>query len=173
MIDTPPTGEPSKCPYLEICKSDCPGLHPDKESWTPVKGFIRKEDGVLCLDWNVLVPFSSFDELRTPEGRHIADSIEAADKIDRSRRKWSRSPKRKKAQRKYLDTDKGQATVDRFQNTEKFKLARQKYYHSEKGQKAHKKRRDTVKGFREAEKWLKEHPGKTFNDFFREQGEQQ
>lgn len=162
-----PPEDRSTCPYLEICKSDCPGFHPDRGPWVPVKGFIRKEEGVLCLDWNVLVPFSSFDELRTPEGRHIADAVEAADKIDQSRRRWGRSPKRKEAQRKYLGSDKGKATTERFQSSEKFRLAQQKYYHSRKGQEAHKKNRQRVQSFREAERWLKSHPGKTFEDFFR------
>ena len=167
MVSSPE--EMSKCPYLEICKSDCPGFHPDEEPWIPIKGFIRKEEGVLCLDWNRLVPFSSFDELRTPEGRHVADAIEAADKIDQSRRRWSKSPGRRKAQRRYEDSDKGKVTAKKHQESEKFKLSAQKYYYSPKGQAAHKKRRDIVKELREAEKWLEAHPGGTFEGYLKEQ----
>lgn len=157
-------GEPTKCPYQAICK--CPG----GEDWEPVKGFIREEEGVHCLDWNKSIPFSDIPQLRTPGGRHISDAVEAADKLDKAIRKYNRSIKRRNAQRRYEESDKGKATTQRQRGSEKFKLSQQKYYHSEKGQVAHKKRREVVRDFRAAERWLKDHPGMTYEDYLKEEG---
>lgn len=156
-------GEPTKCPYLEICK--CPG----GKDWEPIKGFIREKEGVLCLDWGKTIPFSDIPQLRTPGGRHISDAVVAADKIDAAIRKYNKSIKRRNAQRRFEGTEGGKATIEKYQDSEKFKLSQQKYYHSKKGQKAHKKRRAVVKDFRDAEKWLKEHPGSSYKDYLKEQ----
>lgn len=156
-------GEPTKCPYLEIC--ECPG----GKDWEPVKGFIREEEGVLCLDFNKTIAFSDIPQLRTPGGRHVADAVAAADKIDRAVRKYNKSPKRREAQRRFEETEGGKAVTGKYQESEKFRLAQQKYYHSQKGKEAHKRRGVVVGDFRKAEKWLREHPGGTYEDYLKEQ----
>jgi len=153
----------TQCPYKSIC--ECPGYDKDEGDWIPIDGFIRKEEGVLCLDWNILIPFEDIPRIRIPEGRHIADSATAADKIDEARRRWNRSEKRKEAQRRYMDSGKGKLIWKKFTETEKFKLALQKYHLSEKGQAALQRRADKVKDFRLAASWLEEHPGMTYEDY--------
>lgn len=156
----------TKCPYRGICK--CPGDKLDRGEWEPSLGFKRVENGILCLDWDVVLPLEESPLFREPEGRHIVDAVVAADKIDEARRRWSKSPKRREAQKRYLHKPQGQATVDKYQNSEKFKLALQKYRLSSKGQKAHQKSRKLVKDFRKAARWLKNNPGKTYEDYLKE-----
>ena len=156
-------GEPTKCPYLEIC--ECPG----SKDWEPIKGFIREEEGVLCLDFNKTIPFSDIPQLRTPGGRHEQDAVAAADKLDRAIKKYNKSIKRREAQRRYEESEKGKATIQRQRESEKFRLAQQKYYLSRKGQEAHKRRGVVVGDFRKAEKWLRGHPGSTYEDYLKEE----
>lgn len=155
-----------ECPYREVCKG-CPGDDDNKE-WKPLLGFKKTEEGILCLDWKIVISLEDASQLKTSEGKHIVDSVIAADKLDAARRRWSKTPKRKEAQRRYEEKEKGQATIKKYQQTEKFKLSVQKYYFSKKGQDAHLKRRKLVKDFRQAAKWLKEHPGKTYEDYLKE-----
>ena len=160
--------EPTKCPYRPLCQ--CPGDDPERGEWEPSLGFKRVPEGIFCLDWDKVITLETMSKVKTaePEGRHIADATSAADKIDEARKKWNRSPKRRAAQRRYRDTTEGQATADKFSNSEKFKLSAQKYYYSSKGQEAHQKRRSIVSDFRAAAAWLKDNPGKTFEDYLKE-----
>ena len=155
--------DPIKCPYRELCQ--CPGYEKGEEDWIPIDGFILTKEGILCIDWNLLLPLEKIAFLRTTEGRHIADAITSADKLDAAMRKYNRSPKRRAAQIRYEQKDKGKETARKFRETEKFRLSQQKYYYSQKGQAAHIKRRGIVRDFREADKWLKDNPGMTFDDF--------
>jgi len=159
--------EPTRCPYREICK--CPGYDKDEGDWEPVEGFIRTKEGVLCLDWDIVIPLGDIPRVKIPEGRHITDAIEAADKIDAATRKYNKSPKRREAQRKYEAKKKGQAAIEKYQDSEKFKLGLQKYYFSSKGQEAHQRRGVVLKDYRKAAKWLADNPGKTYEDFLKGQ----
>lgn len=158
-------GEPTKCPYSEVCK--CPA-GPD---FKPIKGLWRQEDGIQCLDFDIFLPYSLAAKVPRTEGRHIADAVEAADKIDIARRRWSKNPKRRAAQKKYDKGPKGKVTKKKHSQTESFKLSYQKYYYSKKGQEAHMKDREKKKQFRVIQKWLKESPGKTIDDYFKEHSE--
>ena len=166
-------GEPTKCPYRHLCK--CKGDDPERGEWEPSLGFKRVPEGVLCLDWNVVIPFESVSQLKDaePEGRHVVDAIEAADRIDATQKRYSRGEKNKAAQRRYRGSPRGRAAQQKFTLTEKFKLAYQKYYYSDKGQAAHLARRELVKDFRVAARWLRDNPGKTFEDFLKEVGKQE
>ena len=155
-------GEPTGCPYREIC--ECLG----GEEYEPIKGCILGEGGVVCLDWDIVIPLEDIPRVRIPEGRHITDAVESADKIDQAQKKYNRSPKRRAAQRRYEGKEKGQEALGKYQDTEKFRLAQQKYYYTDKGQEAHQRRRGTLKDFRRIQRWLQEHPGKTYEDYTRE-----
>lgn len=161
--------EPTKCPYRTLC--ECPGDDPEHGEWEPSLGFKRIPEGILCLDWDKVIPLEVMSQVKEaePEGRHLADAVAAADKIDEARRKWNKSPKRRAAQRRYKDTPSGLATRERFTGSEKFKLSAQKYYYSEKGQQAHEKRKNILTDFRAATVWLKDNPSKTFEDYLKEQ----
>lgn len=156
-------GEPTRCPYRSVCQ--CPGDKLGKGEWIPSLGFKRVEEGILCLDWDIVIPLEESPLFREPEGRHIVDAATAADSLDASTRKYNKSPKRREAQRRFRLTARGQAVVDKYQDSEKFKLSQQKYYLSDKGQKAHLRRREQLKDFRKVAKWLEEHPGKTYEDY--------
>lgn len=160
--------ELTECPYREVCE-ECPGDDDNKE-WVPLLGFRKTEEGILCLDWNKVIPTEDASQVKTSEARHIVDAVIAADKLDEARRRWSRTVKRKEAQKRYEEKDKGQATIKRYQDSEKFKLSLQKYYFSKKGQEAHQKRERLVKDFRKVAKWLKNNPGKTYEDYLEEMG---
>jgi len=163
-------GEPTKCPYRAICQQ-CPGNELGRGEWKPLLGFKRVSEGILCLDWNKVIPLEESPLFREPEGRHLADAVVAADRLDAATRRYNKSPKRKKAQKKYGETDKGKVTAEKYQDTEKFHLALQKYYLSKKGQQAYQKRGTIVKDFRKATKWLKGHPGMTYEDYLKENPE--
>lgn len=90
---------------------------------------------------------------------------ESADKIDRTFKKYRQSDKGKEAVERYRTSEKGKETREKYTSTEKGKLTLKKYYESPKGQKAHAKRRQKVQGFRDAQRWLEENPGKTFEDY--------
>ena len=161
--------EPTKCPYRTLCQ--CPGDDPERGEWEPSLGFKRIPEGIFCLDWDKIIPLETMSQVKTaePEGRHLADAVEAANRIDEARRKWNRSPKRRVVQKRYKDTPGGQATLERYQDSEKFQLAAQKYYYSTKGQEAHQRRKGILQDFRAASEWLKENPGRTFEDYLKEQ----
>lgn len=162
--------EPTSCPYRSICPH-CPGDDLDRGEWESSLGHKRVPEGILCLDWDVIIPHEVTPKLKDaePEGRHVADAVEAADKIDEAQKKYNRSSKFKSALRRYRDTPKGQAAQKRAAQSEKHKLAYQKYYFSDKGQKTHLSRRQLVKDFRTVARWLKANPGKTFEDYLKEQ----
>ena len=165
-------GVPTGCPYRGTCPH-CPGDDLGRGEWESSLGFKRVEEGILCLDWDVVLPLEESPLFRTPEGRHITDAVAAADKIDEARRKWSKSPKRREAQRRFEDTDKGKAVTESYQNSEKFKLSLQKYRFSGKGQEALQKRGNLVKDFRKAAKWLEDNPGKTYEDYLKKEEEEE
>ena len=98
------------------------------------------------------------------EGRHLS-GMDAADKMDAARRAYSKSPKRRAAQRRYEESEKGRVTRDNYMESEKAALSRQKWRVSEKGQKTLQSIKQRDKTLRQADRWLKDHPDKTFKDF--------
>lgn len=48
------TKDTERCPFRDRCPTAC--LGDTDEEWIPKEGFIALEDGVLCLDWDVVVP---------------------------------------------------------------------------------------------------------------------
>jgi len=156
----------TKCPYKEVC--ECPGDESELGSYENRKGFIREEEGVLCLDWDIVIPFEEVSKLRVPEGRHLTDAVAAAGKMDEAVKRYNRSEKRQAAQKRYEDKPKAKASKRGYYQTEKFKLSVQKYYYSDKGQESHLKRRKLVSDFGKAASWLKDNPGKTYEDFLKE-----
>jgi hypothetical protein len=103
---------------------------------------------------------------RVTGARHIADAVEAADKLDASRRKYNKSAKRLRAQKKYRESPLGQATWERYVKTEKFKLSVKKWRNSDKGQEYLKSRLEEEEQFKKIRIWLTENPGKTPQDYF-------
>lgn len=156
-----------KCSYREVCPLEfCPGDTLEEE-YEPDEGNFRLlEKGILCTEWEVLIPKSELKHFRRSEGRPSM-SIDAADKIDASRRKYSRSDKRKEAQDRYEESDKGQSTLIRYNQSEKARLIRQKYYYTGKGQLRHKEDNERKKQMRIIAKFLQDNPGKTVEDYLK------
>jgi len=167
------SSEPTKCPYRTLCQ--CPGDDPERGEWEPSLGFKRVPEGIFCLDWDKVITLEVMSQVKTveSEGKHLANAVEAADKIDEARRKWNRSPKRRSVQKRYENTPGGQAARKKFAVSEKFKLSAQKYYYSQKGKEAHQKRKTVIQDFRVATKWIADNPGKTFDDYLKEQKNEQ
>jgi len=157
-----------KCPYREVCPLEfCPGDTAEKE-YEPDEGNFRLlEKGILCNAWDVLIPKKKLEHFRRPEGRPSM-SLDAADKIDASRRKYSRSDKRKEAQDRFEATDKGQEVIRRYNASERAKLSRQKYYYTEKGKLKHQEDNERKKLMRTIAKFLQDNPSKTVDDYFKE-----
>lgn len=152
----------TSCPYRDLCPG-CPGDNPSTQ-WIPVKGFKQVTEGIQCLDWTITISVESVQQLAISEGRHLS-GVDSADKIDSAWKKWNHSQKRLESQRKYEDTEKGKKTRERHIDSEKFKMTQQKYRFSDKGQQTYKSAQSKQKLLRDAAKWLKEHPDKTFNDY--------
>jgi hypothetical protein len=154
------------CRFQEagICK-DCPG----GEGYEPKKGTVNLEDGVLCLDFNRLIPYDlAFVPRKLPGGRHVVDVIQSMEKLDNSRRKYQKSEKGKATQKKYQESERGQKSQEEYQNSPKFKLSRQKYLESQKGKQAIEKSKERKRDWRKAAKWLEDNPDKTLEDYFKE-----
>lgn len=152
----------SQCPYRKNACKSCPGDEEGEKPWEPIEGFSLQDDGILCLDWDILLPLTSL-----PEGRHTS-GLDSADKIDDAHRRYNRTPKRRVVQRKYESTEKGKKTVDKYHKTDKFRSSIQKYQYSKKGQEAKRKREEEEEKLKKALLWLKSNPGKTFSDYLRE-----
>lgn len=153
------------CKLQEAGVCDCPG----GEGYEPVKGLIYLDNGVRCLDFDKLIPYHlAFVPRKLPGGRHITDTKESMDKLDKARRKYQKSDKGKATRRKWRDSEKGQKSVKKNQDSPRFKLSKQKYLESQKGQKALERGRERRKDWRKAAKWLEEHPGKTLEDYYKE-----
>ncbi len=82
--------------------------------------------------------------------------------------KYAHSEKGQEKQEEWRDTERGQQSIQDYDRSPKGKLAKRKYYYGPKGQAAHQRRKTKVTGFKEIEKWLKDNPGKTTEDFFKE-----
>lgn len=160
----------SSCPYRKLCPH-CPGDDLERGEWESSLGFQEVPEGILCLDWDIVIPQEKAVSLKklSPEPKHIVDSVEAANKLDASQRKYNKTPKLRAAQKRYKETPKGKAAQQKYTQSEKFKLACQKYYCSDKGQVSYLGRRQLVKDFRGLARWLKNNPGKTFDDWSKEQ----
>jgi len=156
-----------KCPYSSSSNCICPS---GDSEWIPLKGFKRVPEGILCLDWGVTIPLSEIKLTFEPEGRHTADAATSADKLDVAQRKYNKSPKKKERQREYEERTNREAWY-RYTQTEKYRLALLRYRLTKKGKAAYQKRQELVKNFRIAQRWLKEHPGKTYKDFLEEVGD--
>ncbi len=73
-----------------------------------------------------------------PEGRP-GGKIDAADKIDATQRRYAKSPKGKKARKKWNESEAAKAVGSRYLGSEKGKLAHKRYRKSKKGKAAIKK----------------------------------
>jgi hypothetical protein len=153
---------PDKCPYQKICKAQKCG----KEGISG--GFSRVDLILTCHNWDVSINIDDIlESVNLPEGRHLS-GVDAADKMDSALRKYLRSPKGKEAYKRYRESTKGQEARARHESTEKARLTKTKYYYSDKGQAAFQSRLEREKELRKIEKWLKENPGKTTEDYFKE-----
>lgn len=153
--------EPFPCPYRSIC--NCPG-----DGVTRLGFKLRVGGGLVCLTHKIELEPEQIQDLRTSEGKHLVDAVEAADKIDAAHRKYSRSEKARANQRKYNKSEAGRASFKRITKTEKYKIAQRKFYYSPKGIEARLRRQEKVKDFKQIEKWLKANPGKTVEDYWKE-----
>jgi len=158
-----------RCPYRDVCPVPCPGDALGRGEWESSLGFKEVEEGILCLDWDIVIPHLRLKEVKKREPRlPTTYDPNAEERIAAARRKYSRSEARKATQNRYEATEKGRATLHRHQQSEKWKLTQQKYYFSEKGQLAHKRQSDLNKEIRIAARWLKENPDKTMKDYLEE-----
>ena len=85
--------------------------------------------------------------------------------FEEEKKKYFKTPKGKEAVSKYRHSEKGKAAIEKYTKSPKQKQAQRKYYYSPKGQAAHKRRQDKRDMVREAELWIKAHPGSTINDY--------
>ena len=127
-----------------------------------MEGFRSTPDGVLCIDWDVVVPYQS---VLTTEGRHLSGP-DAADKIEEAYRKYITSPKGREARRRYRE-GKGRLVDEAYQKSEKGRLTAQKYRFSDKGQAVFQDFKDRGRTFRQARKWLLNNPDKAFEDYLK------
>jgi hypothetical protein len=95
-------------------------------------------------------------------------TIDAYDKIERAKKKYNSSEKGKAAINRYFSSEKGKEARKRYLNSEKGREALLRYYNSEKAKTARERRQALLKLFRRADKYLKENPGKTIEDFLKE-----
>ena len=89
---------------------------------------------------------------------------------EKAKKRYFGSEKGKEALKKYSQTEKGREARQRYCKTDKFKLAERKYYYSKKGEASFEKVKKKNQLYREAAAWLKENPGKVFDDFLRGKG---
>ena len=160
-------GKAEPCPYRDICPKCCPGDDKDDGPWLPVDGFRLVEEGLLCIDWNIIL--SQSKEL-LPEGTHLMGTLDGADRLELP--KGPEDQARKTAQKKYEQSEKGRLTRARSNRSTGAQLSRQKYYYSEKGQAKFGEVRQTQSFYRKVAKWLKqpENIGKTMEDYIKEVG---
>jgi len=92
-------------------------------------------------------------------------SEDSADKITKAGRKYRKSKKGKFSSKKYWKSESGKLTRKRYSQSEKSKLTQRRYYYSKKGQEGVKRRAEARIAAKAAENWLKENPGKTFEDY--------
>lgn len=92
----------------------------------------------------------------------------AENKAKEARQKFWASPKGRQIQAAYFKTEKGTKARKNYQKTVKGQLTLRRYYYSDKGQEAHQKHQDKVRLYKEMDIWLKEHPGKTLQDYLKE-----
>jgi len=101
----------------------------------------------------------------------LFDDQDPAEKIDAAQRRYNKSEKGRVAHKKHQQSEKGKGTASRYAKSEKGKLSKEKYRHSPKGKAFQNKKNENEKMLRRAHKWLKDNPGKTFNDFLKLQKE--
>ena len=82
--------------------------------------------------------------------------------------KYAHSDRGQEKQKDWRDTEQGRQSIQDYDKSPKGKLAKRKYYYGPKGQAAHKRHKNKVTGFKTIEKWLKDNPGKTIEDFLKE-----
>ncbi len=150
-----------KCPYRRVCPNCCPGDDDgdgkgkgDNGNWLPILGFILREEGMLCLDWEILI-----DKQALPKG------LEEGQILRRSPLDALKEIKRLAAQNRYEKSEKGKRTWDKHIKGVKFKLSQQKYYYSDKGQIAHKRAYEEKRQVKRLADWLKNNPGKGIKEF--------
>ena len=89
------------------------------------------------------------------------------DKIAAAQARYNKSEKGKAAQKRYHTSEKAKKhqTPDVYAN-----LRQQKYLNTPKGKETQQEYLDRQKLWRKAAKWLKDNPGKTLDDYIKEQG---
>jgi len=96
---------------------------------------------------------------------------EDIDKVAEAQKTYRKSKKGKDSQKRYWASDKGKETRKRYGKSVKHKLQRKKYYASGGEQGSIERRKEKVDEFKKIRKWLKDHPGKTIDDYNRENNE--
>lgn len=90
------------------------------------------------------------------------------DPLDKAKQRYFKSKKGRKAQRRYHQSEAGKTASRRYFSSEKGKMVQLRYALSPKGQLVQEcKRRDRTLA-RALSRYLKEHPGKTVEDFLKE-----
>ena len=157
------------CPYSVVCKDECPG----GEDFEPEKGVLAQDNGIKCLDFDILLTYDlAFKPRKLPGPRHLPDIIERMDKVDASAKKYAQSPKGKAAQRKWYESEKGQKSVKKHQETVTFKLTQLKYRESKKGKDTVENRKKMAKMWRKINRWLRNNPSKSYEDYFKEHSDE-
>jgi len=85
-----------------------------------------------------------------------------------NQKKYDQSIKGKSSKKRYALSQKGKDNQKRYSKTGKARSALRKYYNSEKGQEGVKTRAETIQEFKKIQIWLRTNPGKTVEDYLKE-----
>ena len=90
-------------------------------------------------------------------------------KIEKAQKKYRNSEKGKELITRYNQSDAGRATREKYLKSELGRKALLRYYLSEKAETARQKRQALLKLFRRLDKYLRENPDKSIEDYFNQQ----
>ena len=97
----------------------------------------------------------------------LTNSDGEGEEID-SQKKYLQSDKGKKAVKRYKESEKGKQAISKTNKSVRHKLSAQKYRNTPKGKDAAEDRKLKLREFTKVQKWLKDHPGKTVEDYWKE-----
>jgi len=113
-------------------------------------GYYKEAEEFKCTTCGE--PYSTEEDHKTPPAQTL----------------YSHSEKGRTRQKDWRNSKEGQEALRDYDRSPKGKLAKRRYYYGPKGQAAHKRHKVKVTGFKAIQKWLEDNPGKTIEDFNKE-----
>jgi len=99
----------------------------------------------------------------------MSDKLKSDEKYLENQRKYWASEGGREAQNRYFQTEAGKEARERYLNSEKGQQALLRYYLSEKAETTRQKRQALIKLFRRLDKYLRENPDKTIEDYLNQE----